>query len=198
MAVPIVSSAQMSYEEFLEAYDGTHAEWVRGEVVSMSPVTPRHQLIANFLVSLFQLFCERHRTGIVLSAPVQMKVGETAREPDVMILLPHHTDRIKPTRVEGAADLVVEIISPESRGRDRGDKFYEYEQAGVREYWILDPQREQAEFYGLDARGVYQLLLVEDGRFESRILPGLWLQVEWLWQDPPPPLMPVLREWGLV
>lgn len=198
MAVPVVSSARMSYEEFLEAYDGTHAEWVRGEVVPMSPVTPRHQEIADFLVALFKHFCEMHHAGRVLSAPVQMKVGETAREPDVMVLAPEHVDRIKPTRVEGAADLVVEIISPESRGRDRGDKFYEYEQAGVREYWLLDPQREQAEFYGLDERGVYQLLRVGEGRFESRALPGLWLRVDWLWQEPLPPLMSILREWKLV
>jgi Uma2 family endonuclease len=198
MPAPIVQPGQMSYEEFLEAYEGTRAEWVRGEVVPMTPVAPRHQLIANYLISLFQLFCERHGAGTVLSAPVQMKVGDVAREPDVMVVGPEHAHRIKPTRVEGPADLVVEIISPESRGRDRGDKFYEYEQAGVREYWLLDPQRERAEFYGLDERGVYRVLAVSDGRFESTVLVGLWLRAEWLWLEPLPPLMPVLREWGLV
>jgi Uma2 family endonuclease len=55
--------------------------------------------------------------------------------------------------------LIVEIISPESSGRDRGEKFYEYEMAGVREYWLIDPQREQVEFYELNAEGRYTLLL---------------------------------------
>jgi Uma2 family endonuclease len=193
------SPTAMSYEDFLRAYDGIHAEWVNGEVVPMTPVSPRHQQVAIFLSALFQHFCEQRNTGTVLSAPVQMKVGEAAREPDVMVLTPEHADRIRPSCVEGPADLVVEIISPESRGRDRGDKYYEYEQAGVREYWLVDPQRKQAEFYRLTTDGVYELVRSDDrGRFESRVLPGLWIEVDWLWQEPLPPLLGVLKEWGLV
>jgi Uma2 family endonuclease len=198
MPHPISQSEQLSYEEFLSSYDGTHAEWVDGTVVEMTPVSPRNQKIANFLVSLFQHFCETNDAGEVLSAPVQMKVGSSGREPDVMVLRSEHLDRIRATRVQGAADLVVEIISPDSRKRDRIDKFAEYAQAGVREYWLLDQPREHAEFYGLDEHGEYQLLPVEDGRFESRVLSGFWIRVEWLWQDPLPPLMWVLREWGLL
>jgi Uma2 family endonuclease len=198
MAVQVPAAA-MSYEDFLKAYDGIHAEWVNGEVVPMTPVSPRHQQVALFLSALFQHFCEQRDSGTVLSAPVQMKVGDTAREPDVMVLTPEHADRIKPSFVEGPADLVVEIISPESRGRDRGDKYYEYEQAGVREYWLVDPARRQAEFYQLTGRGVYELAHSDErGRFESRVLPGLWIDVEWLWEEPLPPLLGVLREWGLV
>ncbi len=194
-----VSAAAMSYEDFLKAYDGVHAEWVNGEVVPTTPVSPRHQQVALFLSALFQHFCEQRNAGTVLSAPVQMKVGDTAREPDVMVLTPEHADRIKPSCVEGPADLVVEIISPESRGRDRGDKYYEYEQAGVREYWLVDPARRQAEFYQLTGRGVYELVRSDErGRFESRVLAGLWIEVDWLWQEPLPPLLGVLREWGLV
>ncbi|HEV2147683.1 MAG TPA: Uma2 family endonuclease [Longimicrobiaceae bacterium] len=194
-----VPAGTMSYEEFLRAYDGVHAEWVHGEVVPMTPISPRHQQIAIFLSALFQHFCEERRAGVVLSAPVQMKVGEVAREPDVMVLTPEHAERIKSACVEGPADLVVEVICPESRGRDRGDKFYEYEQAGVREYWLIDPQRRRAEFHRLGERQVYEpVALDEAGRFESRVLPGLWIRVEWLWHEPLPPLLGVLKEWGLV
>jgi Uma2 family endonuclease len=128
-----------------------------------------------------------------------MKVADSGREPDVMVITEEHRARIKPTFVEGPADLVVEVVSPESRGRDRGDKYFEYEQAGVREYWLIDPQRRQAEFYHLGDGGVYvQVPPDGGGRFESRVLPGLWVRVEWLWQDPLPRLIDVLREWGLV
>jgi Uma2 family endonuclease len=61
--------------------------------------------------------------------------------------------------LDGLADLVIEIISPESTSRDRGEKFYEYEMVGVRGYWLVDPQRELAEFYLLDAQGRYALIL---------------------------------------
>lgn len=193
------SGELMSYEDFLTAYDGVHAEWVDGVVVPMTPVSPRHQQVANFLVALFQHFCEAHDAGVVLSAPVQMKVGSSGREPDVMVVTAEHRDRIAPRYLDGPADLVVEVISPESRGRDRGDKFSEYERAGVREYWLIDPQRARVGFYSLSEQGMYEAVMPDDeGRFDSRVLPGLWIRVEWLWQEPLPPLLGVLKEWGLV
>ena len=107
--------------------------------------------------------------------------------------------RLKETFLDGPADLVVEVISPESRARDRGDKFYEYEQGGVREYWLIDPVRKQAEFYQLGKDKLFHAIIVgEDGLYYSRVLKGLTLQVAWLWQEPLPPLMSVLKTWGLV
>ncbi len=86
----------------------------------------------------------------------------------------------------------------EARASDRGDKFYEYEQRGVSEYWLLDPAR-QAEFYLRGADRIYRLApLGGDGIYRSKALAGLWLKVEWLWQPPPPPIMDVLREWKLI
>ena len=94
---------------------------------------------------------------------------------------------------------MVEIISPDSRARDRGEKFYEYETGRVREFWLLDRPRKQAEFYRLGEEGIYELVPIgEDGIFRSILLNGLWLKVEWLWQEQLPPLMSVLKAWGLV
>ena len=80
-----------------------------------------------------------------------MKIGPDlpGREPDILFIAREHLDRFRDTYLDGPADLVVEIISRDSRARDRGDKFYEYEQGGVREYWLLDYLRRQAEFYQL-------------------------------------------------
>ena len=101
--------------------------------------------------------------------------------------------------LDGPADLAIEIISPGSRATDRGDKFYEYEQGGVLEYWLLDPERRQAEFYGRGDDGIYRLVpLPEDGLYRSQALPDLWLKVGWLWQPMPPPIMEVLKAWALV
>jgi Uma2 family endonuclease len=103
-----------------------------------------------------------------------------------------------PTHLKGPADLAVEIVSPDSRGRDRGDKYYEYEQGGVREYWLIDPIRRHAEFYRLGDDGLFQPMAVTGGVFHSSVLDGLWLRLEWLWEEPPPSLMTVLREWKLL
>ncbi|MEJ7756097.1 MAG: Uma2 family endonuclease [Nocardioidaceae bacterium] len=64
------------------------------------------------------------------------------------------TASFQKTYLDGAADLAIEIISPESIGRDRGEKFVEYEAAGIREYWLIDPERRQAEFYRLEFRRI--------------------------------------------
>ncbi len=192
----------MTYEEFLERSDeDAWAEWVDGEVIHMSPASKKHQLLASFLAALLQLFVEARQLGLVLTAPFQMKlaVRPSGREPDVIFIAREHVDLLKDVYLDGPADLAIEVISPDSRARDRGDKYYEYEQAGVREYWMFDPIRKQAEFYRLGPDGVYALVSIgEDGIFRSVVLEGLWLKVDWLWQEPLPPLMSVLKDWGLV
>jgi Uma2 family endonuclease len=193
---------KMTYEEFLAwADEDTWAEWVNGEVVILSPASLRHQQLATFLATSINFFVDAHQLGVVLTPSFQMKTGSDlpGREPDIIFAAREHLDRFRDTYLDGPADLVVEIISRDSRARDRGDKFYEYEQGGVREYWLLDYLRRQAEFYQLGADGIYRLVPVgADGIYRSAVLDGLWLKVEWLWQEPLPLLMNVLREWRVV
>jgi Uma2 family endonuclease len=194
--------AKMTYEEFLAwADEDTWAEWVNGEVIIMSPASKRHQDLVTVLAALLRFFVDAHQLGIVLTAPFQMKIGPDlpGREPDILFISREHFDRFRDIYLDGPADLVVEIISRDSRVRDRGDKFYEYEQGGVREYWLLDYLRRQAEFYQLGADGIYRPMPVgQDGIYRSVVLEGLWLKVEWLWQEPLPSLMSVLREWQMI
>ncbi len=185
---------RMSYEEFLQwADEDTLAEWVDGEIIMTSPASRRHQDIADFLIAVIRPFVEQRNLGIVVSAPFQMKL-EHGREPDLLFVAREHLDRLRETYLDGPADLVVEIVSPESVGRDRGEKFYEYAQGGVPEYWLIDPQMEHAEFYRLE--GDYYRLAFGDkeGRYDAHVLPGFWLRVEWLWQEPLPHPLRVLGE----
>ncbi len=196
------SPGAMTYEEFLNwPGDNHHVEWVNGRIQFMRPVTQPHETIRRFLSSLLNLFAEAHNLGQVYSEPFQMKTGPDlpGRTPDVFFVANEHLERVKRLNLEGPADLVIEIISPGSRGTDRGDKFYEYEQGGVPEYWLLDPERQQAEFYLRGNDGIYRVApLGSDGLYRSKVLAGLWLKVEWLWQPLLPPIMDVLREWKLV
>ena len=69
----------------------------------------------------------------------------------------------------------------------------------MREYWLIDPERRQAEFYLPDANGVYHVHEADpDGIFRSRVLEGLWIRPEWLWQEPMPAVLGIVREWGLL
>ncbi len=190
---------KMTYEEFLAwADEDTYAEWVDGEILMVSPASRRHQKIVGFLTTVLSAFVERHNLGEVIAAPFQMKLQHSGREPDVLFVAREHLDRLQEAYLEGPADLVVEVVSPESASRDRGEKFYEYEAAGIAEYWLIDPIREVGEFYRLE-KGHYQPILVgREGVFHSSVVLGFWLKVEWLWQDPLPRLIDILREVGLV
>lgn len=154
--------APVSYKAFLGwADEDVRAEWVDGQIIVMSPASSRHQQLADFLTALLRVLAEQRNLGQVFSAPFQMKV-EHGREPDVLFLAEAHRDRLRETYLDGPADLVVEIVSPESGPRDRGEKFYEYEAGGVEEYWLIDPIREQVEVYRL-AEGRYRLVQPEEG-----------------------------------
>lgn len=180
--------AMMTYDEFLEwADEDTLAEWVDGKVVMASPAGLKHQLIINFLLAVMSGYTKLKKLGHVVDGPFQMRLAHTGREPDLLFVAAGHLDRLTKTLLNGPADLVVEVISPESGARDRGEKFYEYEAAGIPEYWLLDPDAERAEFYQLSEHGSYRQIM-SDGEnvYHSRALPGFWLKTDWLWQDPLP------------
>ena len=178
----------VNYDEFLAWADEDRlAEWVDGKVVLTSPASAQHQYLAIFLATSLSTYVTLHDLGTVLTGPFQMKLARSGREPDVLFVAKEHLARLQPTLLQGPADLVVEIVSDESVARDRGTKFEEYREAGIPEYWLLDPRIEQAEFYLLDERGRYQRAPVdEEGVYRSRVIPGLWLRVDWLWQQPLP------------
>jgi Uma2 family endonuclease len=190
----------MTYEEFLAWSDeDTWAEWVDGEVIILMPPNIPHQRIVAFLLTTLRLFTGVFDLGEVLTAPTQMRLRATrsGREPDLLFVAKAHLSRVLHNLIDGPADLVVEVVSPESVKRDRQQKFREYETAGVREYWLIDPDRRSAEFYGLDADGRFRPMPVDAGVFRSAVVPGFWLRLDWLWQQPPRDLA-ALRELGLL
>lgn len=197
-----VPTKKLTYEEFLEWCDeDTWAEWVDGEVIVLSPASKRHQELADFLTRVLGIFVEARDLGVMVSVPFQMKTGPDlpGREPDLLFVTKERLDLLKGTYLDGPADLVVEITSAESRLRDRGTKFGEYEIGGALEYWLLDLEERRADFFLLGPEGRYERQKIyEQGIYKSRVVPGFWLKVEWLWQEPLPPVLEVLRELELI
>jgi len=187
---------KMTYEEFLAwADEDTLAEWVDGEVVMSSPASSRHQEIVGFLSTVIGMFVRQRELGVAMLAPFQMKLLDSGREPDLIFVAARHVDRLRNTYLDGPADLAIEVLSPESVSRDRGEKFYEYARGGVPEYWLIDPLRKWAEFYRLGALGLYEPIFSgREGIFHSEAVPGFWLRVEWLWQEPLPGSLRILGE----
>src|SRR5437764_14694626 len=127
---------------------------------------------------------ERHQLGKVGIAPLDMVLSpRRAVQPDVLFVAKEHLGIIR-ERVMGAADLVAEVVSPDSRRRDRIDKRDRYEQHGVREYWLIDPEASTVEVLYLIA-GRYQLVgrWHPEEKAHSRLLKGFSISVSALFSS---------------
>jgi Uma2 family endonuclease len=191
---------KMSYEEYLAwPNEGNLTEWVDGEVVIFMPPKDLHQTMVGFIYRLIAQFVDLLKLGSVRIAPLEMRVhpAANAREPDVLFIAGQHIERLTAERLAGPADLAIEVISDDSIHRDRVDKFYEYQEGGVREYWIIDPRpgKERVDCYWLTLQGRYQAILPDDdGRYHSTVLPDFWFHPDWLWQEPKPDPLLTLAE----
>ncbi|MCG3130846.1 MAG: hypothetical protein FLDDKLPJ_01619 [Phycisphaerae bacterium] len=191
-----------TFEEFFEWLDEeTRAEWVEGEVVLMSPSNWPHQDLTLWLAALMRFFVDRHRLGKVVSAPFQIKLPGpqgSSREPDILFIAQENPGELRRTLFLGAPDLAVEVVSPDSVERDHVEKFNEYERAGVREYWVIDPDERRADFFVLNDEGHYLAVSTVSGWFTSVVFPGFSLNVEWFFCDPLPAVPEVLKAMGLI
>ncbi len=178
-----VIASNISWEEYMEKHAADFAEWIDGLVIKMTPVRYKHNQFSVFFVDLFRQYLSRTGGGEVLVAPFVMRLSKSSREPDVQVVLPANVARIKETYLDGPADLVIEIISPDSDSRDRVEKFTEYQAGGVPEYWILDPIYEETLFYQRVENGLFRRAqLDENGVYHSLVLSKLALPVEVFWR----------------
>ena len=186
-----VRRQRMSYEDYLTyGNDTTRSEWVDGETIVYVPPRDEHQIILGFLYRLLSLFADIKEIGRVQIAPFEVKLWEEgpSREPDLLFISKENLENLSSKRFSGAPDLAVEIISPGSLYIDRDKKFREYEQAGIKEYWLVDsrPGHKRADFYRLDEEKRYALFATEsDETVTSEVLVDFWLRPAWLWQEPP-------------
>lgn len=187
---------------FVWEQEGVRAEWVDGEVVIMSPANQDHARIADWLTALFLMYVEKFDLGDVLSDyRVRLGPQRRIRDPDLAFISKDRLEQIRSTHVEGPPDMIVEIVSPDSAGRDYREKYLEYEAAGVREYWIVDPLAERLEVWWLEVdeagKARYRPIEVKDGKAMSVVLPSFYLRPEWLWSKTRPKLMVACRELGI-
>lgn len=194
-----VAEEYISFEDFLKQYEGQYADWIMGEVNSYGSKTVLHQDILGFLAMLLSAYLDFKPVGRVILGGVTMYLGDDkpAREFDLLLVLNKPHDRILYRYLNGASDIAIEIVSPESTQRDYGTKFAEYEAAGVSEYWLFDPLRKIADIYVLTeikaGTKVYQRAKTdEQGRLISTLLPGFALDPEILWQAELPDLIKTL------
>ncbi len=194
---------RMSYEEYLAWHgeEGNAGEWVQGEVIPFVPPGLRHQRILRFLTLLLSAFVDSRHLGELIVAPFEMRLADLdrSREPDLLFVATEHLERFDAQRLNGAADVVVEILSTSSATRDRRDKLAEYAAAGIPEYWIIDPRFDPAivELCTLTEDGYYAPIPPDStGIIASIVLDGLTIDPAWLRQDPLPDVSKIAKSWS--
>ncbi len=128
-----------SQEEYL-ALDTNHLiELSHGQLEVLPMPTQSHQLLVIALFELLRNFVREGQLGTVLLAPMRVQLWPGKfREPDILFMRSEHDDRRSDRFWEGA-DLVMEVVSPDDPERDKVTKRREYAQAGIPEYWIVEP-----------------------------------------------------------
>jgi Uma2 family endonuclease len=186
LAAGEIVATGVSADDYLARYAETFHEWVEGVVIKMTPVTLRHDALTTYLRLLLTAYFDLNPIGRVLGQPFVMRLDAVGRfrEPDLQIILHDNPGELTDTVMIGPADVCIEVVSPESVERDYGAKFNEYEKAGVREYWIMDPLRQRCDFNRRSEAGIYiEMEPDAAGHYRTPLLPKLALHVPTLWQD---------------
>lgn len=170
---------KLTYEDYLHfPEDGKRHELIEGEhVVTPAPNT-RHQIVHASLFRVLSGFVHEQSLGQVLSAPTDVVLSEhDVVQPDLLFVAREHRDRIGEARLEGAPDLVVEIVSEGTRRRDEVLKRHLYERHGVGEYWLVDPAVETVKVFRRTEDGAFQRIqeasLETGDTLSSPLFPGL-------------------------
>ena len=141
---------QATYADYLKTPEGGKFQLIAGEIFEMTSPSLYHQEILLNIISEFRHSLLKNKIGKVFVAPLDVYFSDTeVYQPDILILLNESFSKMKENKIEGAPDLVVEVLSPSTAYYDLKHKKSIYEKQGVKEYWIVDPIDKTLEIFEL-------------------------------------------------
>ena len=150
--MPLFKEKPYTIEDIYALPEGERAELIDGQIYYMAPPSMKHQRISTRIAGIIdQYIRERNGKCEVFSAPFAVYLDEfsnTYVEPDISVIC--DPDKLNEKGCKGAPDWVIEIVSPSSRSMDYLIKLLKYQSAGVREYWIVDPEKNAVLVYDLE------------------------------------------------
>ena len=178
--VPGPPQGSWTYDDYAALPEDEHRYEIVNGVLVMAPApSPDHQEIVLEIASYLRTHVKLAGLGRVFPAPIDVDLGpKNVFQPDVVVVLNAHLDRVAAKKIVGAPDLVVEVVSPGSGVMDRIAKYAVYARAGIPEYWIVNPLRQTIEVSVLEdgeyhSPGVFQ----RQDLLPSRVVPGLPVRV---------------------
>jgi Uma2 family endonuclease len=169
--------------DYWQLPDEPRCELLYGRLVVTPSPAPLHQRVAMRLARLLD-DCARQQGGEAFFAPLDVRLADhSVVQPDLLYISAERRHVLK-DRVFGAPDLLVEILSPSSVRRDRGEKLRLYAESGVAELWLVDPAAQTVEFLA-NRDGAFVVRLPVDGIYRSQAIPGLAIDLDAFWRDLP-------------
>ncbi|HEV2855871.1 MAG TPA: Uma2 family endonuclease [Thermoanaerobaculia bacterium] len=180
MALPD-SPRKLTYDDYLlfPEDDGLRHEILDGEHYVTAAPFFRHQFLAGRLYLRLGRFVEERDLGVAVFAPVDVLLSPyDIAQPDLLFISKERAGIITKKNLQGAPDLVVEILSESTRRRDGGIKLERYDRFGVGEYWMLDPDSKAAWVYRRDGGRLRRAAeLSAEDVLTSPLLPGLEIRL---------------------
>jgi Uma2 family endonuclease len=184
--VPGPKQGEWTYDDYKKLPDdGNRYEILNGVLLLMPSPKDSHQNAAGWIYHHLVIHVRLAGLGKVRMAPLDVKLDEkNTFQPDVLVVLNEHLDRLTEDGVMGAPDLTVEVLSPSTALEDRVDKHREYALAGVPEYWIVSTERHTVEVFTLKGRE-YRSLGIFSGKdtLPSKIVPNIPVHVEQFFEE---------------
>jgi Uma2 family endonuclease len=151
--------------------EGTRCEVIFNELIMSPSPTPLHQLLLTDLLTLLYGFLKNSAKGKVIPSPIDVYLEDmdSVVQPDLIVLLAENLHKIKGDGIYGAPDIAIEILS-RNRAYDTKRKRSLYEKAGIKEYFLIDPENKNTTLLTLDASGVYQQTYEATGVLKSALL----------------------------
>lgn len=156
MAVPN-TKIKFTYEDYMNLPESEvkRYELIEGELVMVPSPTEPHQKVSRNLEFIIWQFVKERDLGQVYDAPMDVVLSvEDVVQPDIMFIAKKRANIITEKNINGVPDLVIEILSPATSGRDRTIKHTLYARYGVKECWIVDPIEKNIEVHVLEKEGL--------------------------------------------
>ena len=175
----VVTKIKFTYNDYLQLPEDKRYELTEGEFFMVPSPSYQHQAISKELFRALDNYVRSHSLGEVLYAPLDILLSEVnVLQPDLLFISKERLGIITDKNIQGAPDLVVEILSPATAQRDKELKQKLYAKFGVREYWVADPNTKTIEVMSLAEEGFESVGTYQEGTIlESPLLRGLSIEV---------------------
>lgn len=170
----VLSDRVYTVEDYMKLDDGQRYELVEGELIVVPSPRPKHQRVSGKIINQIENFLKETQLGEVYNAPIDVVLGGYVVQPDILFISRDRLDIIGELNIQGAPDLVIEVLSPATAAYDKKKKSQIYFKYGVKEYWLADPDQQLADvFMAGEKEWRWAGAFDQDDVLTTALLPGL-------------------------